>query len=62
MRCFLGAHGIFASFDTKHACVPQLLAKWETYQYGKITLFFNLEEGDFLTTRVISTWYTAMFF
>ena len=27
--------------------------KWEGYLYGKITLFFNPEEGDFLTTGVI---------
>ncbi len=27
--------------------------KLERYLYGKINLFFNPEEGDFLTTRVI---------
>ena len=26
--------------------------KWEGYLCGEITLFFNPEEGDFLTTRV----------
>ena len=53
MICFLGAHEIFASFGTKYACIPQPLANWESCQYGKISLFFNPEEGDFLTTLVI---------
>ncbi len=29
---------------------------WEGYLYGKITRFFNPEEGDFLTIRVICTY------
>ncbi len=29
-----------------------ILTNWESFQYAKITLFFNPEEGDFLTTCV----------
>ncbi len=34
-----------------HACLKNS-TNWESCQYGKINLFFNPEEGDFLTTRI----------
>ena len=32
---------------------PNNSPNWERFQCGKIALFFNPEEGDFLATRVI---------